>query len=277
MKKYLVIGNPIGHSLSPKLHNYWFKENNIDAVYEKKQVEEGDIEGIISEMRNGKIDGINVTVPFKKSVIPFLDKIEIPDKTQSVNTIYIEKNKITGSNKIVGRNTDILGFKHSLEHIKYNVKGKKIFILGAGGVTPSIIYALEEMKPSTIMLSNRTKEKAQDLKKSFPQLELVEWGDVKNFDMIINTTSLGLKENDKIPINYDQIGSGKLFYDVIYNPKKTNFLLEAEKRGHQIENGKMMFVYQAQEAFSLFTIAPDVWMGLMPPVNKKVLQLLEND
>jgi len=277
MKKYLVIGNPIGHSLSPRLHNYWFKEKNIDAVYEKKQVEEGDIEGIISEMRNGKIDGINVTVPFKKSVIPFLDKIEIPDKTQSVNTIYIEKNKITGSNKIVGRNTDILGFKHSLEHIKYNVKGKKIFILGAGGVTPSIIYALEEMKPSTIMLSNRTKEKAQYLKKSFPQLELVEWGGIKDFDMIINTTSLGLKENDKIPINYDQIGSGKFFYDVIYNPKKTNFLLEAEKRGHQIENGKMMFVYQAQEAFSLFTISSDVWMGLMPPVTKKVLQLLEND
>jgi len=277
MKKYLVIGNPIGHSLSPRLHNYWFKENNIDAVYEKKQVVESDIEGIISEMRNGKIDGINVTVPFKKSVIPFLDKIEIPEKAQSVNTIYIEKNKITGSNKIVGRNTDILGFKYSLEHIKYNVKGKKIFILGAGGVTPSIIYALEEMKPSIIMLSNRTKEKAQNLKKLFPQLELVEWGDIKNFDMIINTTSLGLKENDKIPINYDQIRSGKLFYDVIYNPKKTNFLLEAEKRGHQIENGKMMFVYQAQEAFSLFTITPDMGMGLMPPVNKKVLQLLEND
>ena len=139
MKKYLVIGNPINHSLSPKLHNYWFKENNIDAVYEKKQIEESDIEGIISEMRNGKIEGINVTVPFKKSVIPFLDKIEIPEVTQSVNTIYIQKNSITGSNKIVGANTDIQGFKFSLEHIKYSVKGKKIFILGAGGVTPSII------------------------------------------------------------------------------------------------------------------------------------------
>ena len=277
MKKYLVIGNPIDHSLSPRLHNYWFKENNIDAIYEKKQVKESDIEGIISEMRNGKIDGINVTVPFKKLVIPFLDKIEIPEKTQSVNTIYIEKNNITGSNKIVGRNTDILGFEFALKHIKYSAKGKKILILGAGGVTPSIIYALEEMKPSTIMLSNRTKEKAENLRKSFPHLELVEWGDIKNFDMIINTTSLGLKENDKIPINYEKIGSGKFFYDVIYNPKKTNFLLEAEKRGHQTENGKMMFVYQAQAAFGLFTIAPDVWTGLMPSVNKKVLQLLEND
>ena len=277
MKKYLVIGNPIDHSLSPRLHNYWFKENNIKAVYEKKQIKESDIGGIISEMRNGKIDGINVTVPFKKSVIPFLDKMQIPEKTQSINTIYREKNKATGSNKIVGRNTDILGFKYSLEHIKYNIKGKKIFILGAGGVTPSIIYALEEMEPSNIMLSNRTKEKAENLKKSFPQLELVDWGDTKNFDMIINTTSLGLKKNDKIPINYDQIGLGKFFYDVIYNPKKTNFLLEAEKRGHQIENGKMMFVYQAQAAFSLFTIGPNAWQGLIPAVNKKVIQLLEND
>ena len=277
MKKFLVIGNPINHSLSPRIHNYWFKENNIDAVYEKKQIKESEIEGIISEMRNGKIDGINVTVPFKKSVIPFLDKIEIPEKTQSVNTIYIEKNSRIGSNKIVGRNTDILGFEFALKHIKYSAKGKKILILGAGGVTPSIIYALEEMKPSTIMLSNRTKENAEIIRKSFPDLELVEWGDIKNFDMIVNTTSLGLKENDKIPINYDQIETGKLFYDVIYNPEKTNFLLEAEKRGHQIENGKMMFVYQAQAAFGLFTIAPNVWQGLLPPVNKKVLQLLEND
>jgi shikimate dehydrogenase len=277
MKKYLVIGDPIDHSLSPRLHNYWFKENNIDAVYEKKKVKQSDLEGIISEMRMGKIDGINVTVPFKKSVIPFLDKIEIPKKTQSVNTIYIEKNNITGLNKIVGRNTDVIGFEYALKHIKYSAKGKKILILGAGGVTPSIIYALEEMKPSTIMLSNRTKENAEIIRKSFPDLELVEWGDIKNFDMIVNTTSLGLKENDKIPINYDQIETGKLFYDVIYNPEKTNFLLEAEKRGHQIENGKMMFVYQAQAAFGLFTIAPNVWQGLLPPVNKKVLQLLEND
>ena len=279
MKKYLVIGNPIDHSLSPKLHSYWIKNNNIDAIYEKKQVKENDIERIISEMRNGTIDGINVTVPFKKSVIPFLDELDnLAKKTQSVNTIYKDKNKI------IGTNTDILGFEYSLSSttflslkIKNEVKGKKILILGAGGVTSSIIFALEKMEASTIMLSNRTKEKAENLKKLFPQLELIKWGDVKNFDIIINATSLGLKESDKIPINYDQIGSGKLFYDVIYNPRKTNFLLEAEKRGHQTENGKMMFVYQAQEAFRRWTIAPNAWAGVIPPVNKKVIQLLEND
>ena len=265
MKKYLVIGNPIDHSLSPKLHNYWFKQMNINAVYEKKQIKETDIEKIISEMRNGKIEGINVTVPFKKSVIPFLDELEyFAKKTQSVNTIYKKQDKI------VGDNTDVKGFQYALQHIKYSVKGKKIFILGAGGVTSSIIFALKQLEVSTIMLSNRTKEKAENLKKIYPDLDLIKWGDIKNFDMIINATSLGLKENDKIPINYDQIGSGKFFYDVIYNPKKTNFLLEAEKRGNQIENGKMMFAYQAQQAF-------EMWTGLLPQVNKKVLQLLEND
>jgi len=265
MKKYLVIGNPIKHSLSPKLHNHWFKENNIDAAYEKKQLKETDIEGIITAMKNGDIEGMNVTVPFKKSVIPFLDELEyFAKKTQSVNTIYKKKDKI------VGDNTDVKGFQHALQHIKYSVKGKKIFILGAGGVTSSIIFALKQLEVSTIMLSNRTKEKAENLKKIYPDLDLIKWGDIKNFDMIINATSLGLKENDKIPINYDQIGSGKFFYDVIYNPKKTNFLLEAEKRGNQIENGKMMFAYQAQQAF-------EMWTGLLPPVNKKVLQLLEND
>jgi len=89
IKKYLVIGNPIEHSLSPKLHNHWIKKNNIDAVYDKKQLNEIDIEGIISVVKNDKIDGINVTVPFKKSVIPFLDKLTpLANETHSVNTIY---------------------------------------------------------------------------------------------------------------------------------------------------------------------------------------------
>ena len=94
MKKYLVIGNPIEHSLSPKLHNQWFKENNIDAVYDKKKINENDIGEIISEVKNGKIDGINVTVPFKKSVITFLDQLTpIAEKTESVNTIIKKNNQ----------------------------------------------------------------------------------------------------------------------------------------------------------------------------------------
>ena len=139
MKKYLVIGNPITHSLSPKLHNHWIKENNINAVYEKKQLNETDIERIISEVKNDKIHGINVTVPFKKSVIPFLDELTATaNEAQSVNTIYKQKNKV------MGHNTDIDGFMLALKYISYDVKNKKIFILGAGGIAPSIILALKK-------------------------------------------------------------------------------------------------------------------------------------
>ena len=119
MKKYLVIGNPIEHSLSPKLHNYWIKENNIDAVYDKKQLNEIDIKGIILEVKNGKIDGINVTVPFKKSVIPFLDQLTtLAEEAQSVNTIFKK------DNKVIGDNTDVVGFEKGLNHINYSAKNK---------------------------------------------------------------------------------------------------------------------------------------------------------
>ena len=158
MKKYLVIGNPIEHSLSPKLHNYWIKENNIDAVYDKRQLNESDIEEIIDEVKKGRIDGINVTVPFKKSTIPFLDKLTpLANETRSVNTIYKENEN--GIDVVVGDNTDVGGFKQSLEYINYKVKNKKVFILGAGGVVPSILKALEKLGAAKVYISNRTKER----------------------------------------------------------------------------------------------------------------------
>ena len=114
MKKYLVIGNPIEHSLSPKLHNHWIKKNNIDAIYDKKQVNESDIKDIISDIKNEKINGINVTMPFKKSIIPFIDKLSFEaNESQSVNTIYLE------DGKIIGHNTDIAGFELGLRYFKY--------------------------------------------------------------------------------------------------------------------------------------------------------------
>ena len=155
MKKYLVIGNPIDHSLSPKLHNYWFKKNNIDAVYEKKLLNEVDIKDIISKVKKELIHGVNVTVPYKKTVIPFIDELS-PEASasESVNTIYKE------NHKIIGHNTDIAGFELSLRHFQYDVRDKSVFILGAGGVVSSIILALKKMGVSKIILSNRTKKKS---------------------------------------------------------------------------------------------------------------------
>ncbi len=259
MKKYLVIGNPIGHSLSPKLHNHWIKENNINAVYDKRRLNESDVKGIISEVKKGRIDGINVTVPFKRSVVPFLDQLTpLAKEVQSVNTIFKK------DNKIVGDNTDIGGFRQALKHINYNVKNKKVFILGAGGVVPSIITTLKRLKVAKITLSNRTKEKAEDLKKIYSDLEIIDWGEISDFNMIINATSLGLKNNDEIKLNYADIGPNKLFYDIIYNPSKTKFLSKAKQFGNQIENGKMMFIYQAQLTF-------EIWHNLLPKVDDKLL------
>ena len=263
MKKYLVIGNPIEHSLSPKLHNHWIKKNNIDAVYDKKQLNENDIEGTILKVRNGEIDGINVTIPFKKSVIPCLDQLTpLANEAQSVNTIYKEKGKV------IGHNTDVGGFELGLKRINYNVKNKKVFILGAGGVVSSIILALKKMGSSKIILSNRTKEKAEDLKKIYPDLEIIDWGETPDFNVIINATSLGLKNHDEIKLDYTDIGSNKLFYDVIYNPRQTKFLSKAKQFGNQIENGKMMFVYQAHQAFT-------IWHKIMPEIDDETIKLLD--
>ena len=120
MKEYFVIGNPIGHSLSPKLHNYWFKMNNINAVYDKKEINEEDLKFIISEIKEKKINGINVTVPFKKAVIPYLDKLTAEaEQTQSVNTI------ILNNNNLEGHNTDISGFDKAIKNINFNIEEKK--------------------------------------------------------------------------------------------------------------------------------------------------------
>tara|TARA_B100000965_G_C19420191_1_gene681755 strand:- start:94 stop:885 length:792 start_codon:yes stop_codon:yes gene_type:complete len=262
MKKYFVIGDPIEHSLSPKLHNYWLKENNIKAIYDKKKIKKEEIRNIIKDIKDDKIHGLNVTVPFKNSVLPFLDQLTPKAiMTQSVNTIFKE------ADEVIGDNTDIGGFDLSLKHFGQDVKNKKIFILGAGGVTPSIILALKSSGVSKIFLSNRTKEKAENLKKIYKDLEIIEWGKITNFDIIINTTSLGLKKEDEIKLDFSKLNSNKLFYDVIYNPAKTKFLERAEKLGNKILNGQMMFVYQAQLSFK-------IWHDVLPKINDKVIKIL---
>ena len=264
MKKYLVIGNPIEHSLSPKLHNYWIKNNNIDAVYKKQKLDENEIKDLVLKVKEKKLDGINVTVPFKKTIIPYLDRLSLEAKnTQSVNTVYLDNN-----NEVVGHNTDILGFELGIKNLKFEIMGKKIFILGAGGVVPSIICALNKMKVSRITISNRTKDRTVSLKNFFKNLNIIDWGDIPEFDMIINATSVGLNKNDHINLDFTKVGKNKLFYDVIYNPKETNFLKTGKKMGNQTENGKLMFIYQASTAFK-------VWHGVEPEINNEVIKLLD--
>tara|TARA_B100000029_G_scaffold76776_1_gene68556 strand:- start:6748 stop:7536 length:789 start_codon:yes stop_codon:yes gene_type:complete len=262
MKKYLVIGNPIKHSLSPELHNYWIKKNKIKAIYDKLQVKEQELKEIIALLKNDKLAGANVTVPYKNAVVKYMDELTNEAKSsQSINTIY----KI--ENKLVGHNTDIAGFELALRHIKYNINNKKVLILGSGGVVPSIILALKKMKASKIILSNRTKKNADRLNNFFKELKIIEWGEIPEFDVIINATSIGLNKDDEINLNYKDLGSNKLFYDLIYNPKETNFLKKAKAFGNTTENGKMMFIYQAHQSFT-------IWHKVMPEIDDEVLNLI---
>ena len=263
MKKFIVVGNPIEHSLSPILHNYWIKKNGIDAIYDKQKLNEDELEQYILQIKEKKISGINVTVPFKKAIIPFLDELSIEaESTQSVNTIYLR------NNKVIGHNTDIFGFETSIKKSKYNLTDKEVLILGAGGVVPSIIFALNKMNISKIKISNRTKDKAENLKTIFKNLEIIEWGEVPNFDMIINATSLGLKKEDKIDLDFSSTSKNKFFYDVIYNPIETNFLKIGKSLGYITLNGKLMFIYQAFSAFN-------IWHGQKPNVDENIIKLLD--
>ena len=140
---------------------------------------------------------------------------------------------------------------------------------GARVVTPSsaAVNALRKMKVSKISLTNRTKEKAESLKNFFKDLEIVEWGERIDFDMIINATSIGLKKEDGLNFDYSANGPDKYFYDVIYNPKETLFLKRAKLFGNKTENGKMMFIYQAHQSFT-------IWNKVMPKIDDETIKLI---
>ncbi len=264
MKKFLVIGNPIEHSLSPKLHNYWIKKNNLDAIYAKLEAHDSDLSELCKSIKKGDLDGLNITVPFKKSIIPHIDILSGNAlRTQAVNTISLNKGNL------IGDNTDINGFELSIKKLNYDVSDKTVLILGAGGVVPSIIFSLLSMRVSKILLSNRTKKKADNLKELFKEINVVEWGQLPEFDMIINATTLGLNKKDKFGIDFSQTGQNKFFYDVIYAPFQTEFSEAGNAKGNLIENGLNMFLFQGQQAFN-------IWHNVEPEINEELIKFLRN-
>ena len=277
MKKYLVIGNPIGHSLSPLIHNHWMKKYKLkDSIYEKKKIEKEDLKRIVDQVRNGEIEGVNITVPFKKEIISLLDRVQGDALlTQSVNTLC------KANNEVHGYNTDTKGFKESLQDKSINYENKNIYILGAGGVTASILKAFTD-KAKKIYITNRTKKKAEELKKLGDKaitvlrgekeiIEVINWGKKPEIcDIVINTTSVGLIKGENLDLDFEDYKNNKnvLFYDLIYNPKETNFLKSAKLRGNKTMNGKMMFLWQAQIAFK-------IWTNISPEINNEVIKLLD--
>ena len=266
-KKFGIIGNPIAHSLSPLLHNYWFEKYELDATYSIINVEENNLNEIVKKIRNKELSGINVTLPFKQKIVPYLDVLfNDAEITSSVNTLYLDR-----KNFIVGENTDVFGLQAAYLKEVDNISKKKALVIGAGGVSPSVILSLQKSGLKNISVTNRTIEKCFFLKKKFNNLNIVNWSNLKekiqDFDIMINATSLGLKNGEDFSFNFEKTKKGLIFIDTIYNPLETKTLRYMKEKGVKVFNGLDMFVYQGQKSFYL-------WNKINPEIDQKLIELL---
>lgn len=268
-KKFAITGSPISHSLSPVLHNYWLKKYSIEGEYVLMEESEKNLANIIKKIRNKELDGINVTLPYKQKIIPFLDKLVNDAKnTNSVNTIYLDNDS-----SVIGENTDVFGIQAAYLKQISHVENKKALVIGAGGVSPSIIFALRKTKISNISIINRTKEKSLFLKKKFNYLNVLEWDNLENeiinFDLIINATSLGLKGKEDFNLNFDlaKVKKSLVFIDTIYNPLETKTLKLLKNADIKTFNGLEMLLYQGQKSFYL-------WNKINPEIDDSLIELL---
>ena len=252
-----VIGKPIKHSLSPLIHNYWIKKYQLGLEYKKMEVEKESLSSLIENLREGKITGLNITLPYKKDIISYIDEVSHSAKDiGAINTVFLR------GNKVYGENTDGIGFTRALEKkTKFNFSNKSIYILGAGGASYGIISELIKKKVKKIYVTNRTKQRTIQLLNFFKtknkeiNLEFVEWEDLvpnSDVDLIINTTSFGMKDNECLKIDINNIRDTLIFVDIIYSPKETELLKLFKKEGFVCMNGLSMLIEQAAVSFELW-------------------------
>jgi shikimate dehydrogenase len=267
MKKiYGIIGSPIKHSLSPVLHNYWFKKYNLDANYSIIDTEEKDLPYIVNKIKDKSLAGVNVTLPYKQKIVNHIDKI-INDAqiTGSANTLLLD------DSNVIGENTDVFGLQAAYLKEIENSKSKKALIIGAGGVSPSVILSLQKSGIKNISLINRTKEKCLFLKKKFNYINILSWknlqSEIGNHDIIINATSLGLKNGQDFDFDFNRCKDDATYIDTIYNPLKTKTFKFLEDKGIKVFNGLDMFIYQGQKSFYL-------WNKINPEIDNDLINLL---
>ncbi len=269
-KKFGIIGNPIKHSLSPVLHNYWFKKYKIDANYSIIDIKDSELPNIIDKIKSKDLKGINVTLPYKQKIVSHIDLlINDAQRTSSVNTVYFDdKDK-----KVIGENTDVFGLQAAYLKEVDGAHRKKALIIGAGGVSPSVILSLKKSDLRSISITNRTMEKCFFLKKKFNNLKIVEWKnlhqEVKNYDIIINATSLGLKNGEEFDFDFKDVKKDLIFIDTIYNPLETKTLKYLREKDARVFNGLDMFIYQGQKAFYL-------WNKINPEIDQKLIDVLKS-
>ena len=250
MKHFAVIGSPVAHSLSPLFHNWIFKTLNIPAEYDKIRVKKRELSDIVLKIKNGKFEGINVTIPHKENIMEFLD--EINPRAESIGSV----NCIIKSNsRIIGNNTDWYGFSLALKTNKIDVFDKEVIVLGAGGTSKSILYSLKQLSVKKIILLNRTLQKATALQNEIIisySLENTE-SVIKNDSIIINTTPIGMQTN-QAPFDLGLLHQNQILIDVIYIPLETSLLKLGNKIGAKTLNGLDMFIHQG-------LMSLDLWFG----------------
>jgi 3-dehydroquinate dehydratase / shikimate dehydrogenase len=246
---YGVIGSPIGHSLSPLLHNTAFKELNLNAVYIPFKVESDPVEFVDEFPRLG-LKGVSVTIPHKEAVEVICAELDpIAKSVGAVNTLNLRPD-----GKWVGTNTDARAAADSLENAAGSLKDKKVVILGAGGAAKAVAFGVKE-HGANVFLLNRTRERAEVLAeavggKAISHADLVDL----NADIIVNTTPIGMSPNiDASPLEKEQIPQGSVVFDTVYNPLRTKLLKLAEERGCKTLEGVSMFINQGVRQFELWT------------------------
>jgi len=255
---YGLIGNPIKHSLSPIMHNTAFEEMGVPAIYKLFPLEENEVEGFLKDLKKDDcpIFGLNVTVPYKEKVIPYLDSLSpFADKVKAVNTIVVDKEK-----KLIGYNTDGPGFLLHLTELGINTEGKRIAVLGAGGAARSIVSVLciFDQRPESIKIYDIDKQKASNLINDLGSrfdisiVDIVNSVDDLNIeiaDMLINATPLGMKDSDPCIVDGSLINSNLFVYDIVYNPDETKLIKLAKEKSAEASNGLGMLFYQGILAF----------------------------
>ncbi|MGM0500038.1 MAG: shikimate dehydrogenase [Bacillota bacterium] len=262
-KLYGLLGKTLSHSISPSLHNNGFRDLGLNAVYLMLETKEKNLEEYINSLKMIGFSGWNVTIPYKESIIPYLNGFSsLARASGAVNTVLNRRGRLTGYN------TDVIGFQRQIEESGINVKDKRAVVIGAGGAARAVIAALIQLSLADITIINRTVENAEELAKLFREenseqnfdfcsLEEQEYAEVvKAADLVVDTTPVGMYSNDnqnKLVINPDYLHEDQLVIDLVYNPLKTEILKEAEKRGAQIGNGLPTLIYQAEASFKLWT------------------------
>ena len=258
MLKLGVIGYPISHSLSPRMQNAALRALSLDGEYSAIAVESADLLETVRGLLAQGFAGLNVTIPHKQAILPLMDELANSARViGAVNTI------VNLNGRMIGHNTDAAGFMRGLTNAGFNPAGARVLVLGAGGAARAVVYALSDAKAS-VVIWNRTHERAERLASDFgaDAIDCLPMGTLSRFDLIINTTSIGMSPHpDETPLQFPMGETPPQWvYDLVYRPRETRFLREARAAGARTIGGLDMLVYQGAEAFTL-------WTGRAAPVD----------